>query len=114
MIATVKAVAEGEKRPFYLIMYKWVDGKFANSIFLDTETPPSPQVVRTSGKTQAYLLKSTTCSRKVSRLIKFIPLSPERVQGLVDNRKLLMKRDSSNTTSANKPFTSEVGEMISF
>ena len=27
MIATVKAVAEREKRPFYLIMYKWADGE---------------------------------------------------------------------------------------
>ena len=33
---------------------------------------------------------------------------------LVDNRKLLMtERDSSNTTCANKPFTSEAGDMIS-
>ena len=85
--------------------------------------PPSPQVVRTSGKTQAYSLKSTTCSRKffstdqvyTSVARKGARTVSETISGpkLVDNRKLLMKRDSSNTTSTNKPFTSEAGEMIS-
>ena len=34
-------------------------------MFLDTETPPIPRVVRTSIKTQAYQLKLEKCLRKV-------------------------------------------------
>lgn len=37
MIVMVKVVVEGEKCFFYLIMYKWVDGKFVNFIFFDME-----------------------------------------------------------------------------
>jgi len=77
-------------------------------------------VVRTSVKTQAYSLELEKCLRKVLTDQVYTCVArkgagtvSETISGpkLVNNRKLLMKSDPSNTSSTNKPFTSEAGEI---
>ena len=123
MIATVKAVAEREKRPFYLIMYKWADGQVRKF-----HLPQHGNATKSSSG--PYFRKDPSLFTEVDNMLEKGLLTDqvytfvsrkgagtvsETISGpkLVDNRKLLMKRDSSSTTSANKPFTSEAGEMIS-
>ena len=123
MTDMVKAVVKREKRPFCLIMYKWADGEVRKF-----HLPRHRNATKSfSG---LYFRKDPSLFAEVNNMLKkglstdqvytFVARKgagtvSETISGpkLVNNRKLLMKRDSSNTTSANKPFTSEEGEMIS-
>ena len=121
-ITTIKGYAEKEPRPFYVVTYKWADG--ADQRF---DLPRHGNATKpTSGQ---YYRKDPSLFSKVDNLIGK-GLSTDQVYNstaragastvseaipgpkLIDNRKLLSKKETSTSSSSKKQFKSEA-EMIS-
>ena len=119
----IKGYAEKEPRPFYVVTYKWADG--ADQRF---DLPRHGNATKpTSGE---YYRKDTSLFSKVDNLIGK-GLSTDQVYNsiaragastvseaipgpkLIDNRKLLSKKETSTSSSSKKQFKSEAEEMIS-
>ena len=123
-ITTVKAYAEKEPRPFYVVMYKWADG-----VEQDFKLPRHGNATKPTSS--QYYRKDHSLFAKVDNLLEK-GLSTEQVYNsiarngastvsevipgpkLVDNRKLLLKAKETSTCSTDKKkFKSEAEEMIS-
>ena len=122
-ITTIKGYAEKEPRPFPFVTYKWADG--ADHSF---DLPRNGNATKpTSGQ---YYRKDPSLFSKVDNLIGK-GLSTDQVHNsiaragastvseaipglkLIDNRKLLSKKETSTSSSSKKQFKSEAEEMIS-
>lgn len=122
-ITTIKGYAEKEPRPFYVVTYKWANG--ADQCF---DLPRHGNATKpTSGQ---YYRKDPSLFWKVDNLIGK-GLSTDQVYNsiaragastvseaipgpkLIDNRKLLSKKETSTSSSSKKQFKSEAEEMIS-